>query len=547
MGMLVFGCSIAQQCNAYLANSTSTTTGGDIKAGTNQITVSNGALFTVGDYVSLPLYNARIWTTTVTVIAGNVLTLADKLPGLVRNSSAVNRFTAGIVANLNMGYGAINAGVALLGGPVEVVPSYGYGGAIFTQMYCDLERDLRYYRPHYVALHMYENDMTSNPSTGATLDQFKGWARLMAKMCLSYGAVPIVCSSMPYYNVVTGGGVPYSRNGDFDGILDYLCKPVRDGLSQLQIDVPGSYGMDLSTPWLDPDFINDTSFARRPIYAKLNGGVLSAAEQALSNWTSITNGGFVIKIDGASLTVSGLDFSAATSMTQVASIIKTALGVYGLVNWDDAGGRFVVRGPASLDYATAPGSGTDVSAQLKLTSGTAGTLTQGWTDGVHPLTNKRFGEGYFAKPVLKALLPPWQSMLDYVVTPRETSAMVGTTGATSGLQAGSVVAKNHTGVAWTANVIATFSKNADGSQRIVASWPGAASRSSDYLTDRFSFTFPTVWAGSTQRFKVYALMRIKADGGDHSDSSQRDDSRKRHCPRGTYRIDGPRHVRILAG
>ena len=512
--LLVFGCSIAQQCNAYLANMTSTTTGGDIKAGVNQLPVANGALYTVGDGIGIPLYNARIWTTTITAIAGNVLTIADKLPGLVRNGSAVTRFTTGIVPNLNMGYGAINAAVALLGGPVEVVPSYGYGGAIFTQMYCDLERDLRYYRPHYVALHMYENDMTSPPATGASLDQFKGWARLMAKMCLAYGAIPIVCSSMPYYNCVTGGGVPYSRNADFDGLLDYLCKSVTsDGRSQLQIDVPGSYGMDLSTPWLDPDFLADTTFARRPIYAKLSGGVLSAAEQTLSNWTAITAGSFQITLDGVVRTISGLNFSAATSLTQVASIIKTGIGAYGLCNWDATSGRFILRSPATIGYASATGSGTDISAMVKATSGTAASISQGWTDGVHPLTNKRFAEGYFAKPLLQQILPSAQSLLDYAVTPRETSAMVGTTGAASGLQAGSVVAKNHTGVAWTANVLATFSKNADGSQKIYATWPGAASRSGDYVTDRFSYTFPTVWAGSTQRFKVAARVRINAMAG----------------------------------
>ena len=512
--LLVFGCSIAQQCNAYLAATTSTVSGGDIKAGVNQITVANGALYTVGDGVGIPLYNARIWITTITGITGNVLTIADKLPGLVRNGSAVTRFTSGLVPSLNMGYGAINAAVALLGGPVEVVPSYGYGGAIFTQMYCDLERDLRYYRPHYVALHMYENDMTSPPTSGASLDQFKGWARLMAKMCLAYGAIPIVCSSMPYYNCVTGGGVPYSRNADFDGLLDYLCKPVADGKSQLQIDVPGSYGMDLSTPWLDPDFVSDTTFARRPIYAKLSGGALSAAEQTLSNWTAITAGSFQITLDGVVRTVSGLNFSSATSLTQVASIIKTGIGVYGLCNWDATAGRFILRCPATISYASATGSGTDISALLKVTSAAAASIGQGWTDGVHPLTNKRFAEGYFAKPLLQQILPPAQSLLDYVVTPRETSGMVGTTGPVSGLQAGSVVAKNHTGVAWVpGTTICTFSKNSDGSQKIAASWPGAASRSADYITDRFSYTFPTVWAGSTQRFRVYARMKINAMSG----------------------------------
>lgn len=508
--LLVFGCSIAQQCNAYLAATTSTVTGGDIKAGGTQITVANGALYTVGNGIGVPLYNARIWQTTITAIAGNVLTVADKIPGLIRNGSAVTIYTSGKMPSLKMGYGAINAAVALLGGPVEVMPTYGYGGAIFQQMYCDLERDLRYYRPQYVALHMYENDICGTVASGsASLEQFKGWARIMAKMCLSYGAIPIVCSSMPYYNCSAGTGIPASRTADFDGLLDYLCKPVTsDGLSQLQLDVPGSYGMDLSTPWLDPDFVNDASFARRPIYAKLTGGALTAGEQAISNWTAITSGGFQITISGVAKNITGLNFSGAADLNAVAAIIKTALGSWGLCNWDATNGRFVIRTPETITYATAASSGTDISAMLKLTSATAASIGQGWTDYVHPLPNKRFGVGQYALPVLSKILPPAQSLADFFVTNRETSMMTGNTGSLSGMQAGSVAPKNHTVVAWSANVVAATSKTTDGTLRVDVTWPVAASRNTDYFTDRHSFTFPTVWAGSTQRFRVVALMRI---------------------------------------
>lgn len=391
-----FGCSIMQQCNAYLNVTTSTVSGGDIKAGVNQITVANGALYTAGQMIAVPLYNARIWTTTISSIAGNVLTIADKTPGLIRNGSAVTSFTSGLVPSLNQGYGAFNAAIALLGGGVEVLPTYGYGGAIYQQMYADLERDLRYYRPHFVALHMFENDMTSNPASGASLAQMLGWARQCARLCLSYGATPIVYSSMPYYNGSVG--VPASRAADYDALSDY----VGSGTSgQLSKDVPGAIGDNsVSWAWTDPAYLNDPSFPRRPL--------------------------------------------------------------------------------------------------------------PGWTDGVHPNTNKRFAVGLVALPVLKSILPAAGSLLDYVITPRETSAMAGNNGTVSMLQAGSVSPKGHTAAVYTANVTATTSKNADGSLKIAATWPGAASRSGDYIVDRYSYTIPTVWAGSTQRFRGFVRFRVNS-------------------------------------
>ena len=393
--LLVFGCSIAQQCNAYLHTSTSTLSAVDVKAGANVLTVANGALFTAGQKITVPLYNGRLWTTTINSIATNDLTIADKTPALIRASSAVTINTTPTLPALDQGYGAINAAVALLGGPVEVVPAYGYGGAIYIQMYADLERDLRYYQPHYVALHMYENDLTSTvASGGATLEQFKAWARQMARLCLNYGAIPIVYSSMPYYNSGASRGVPASRAADYDGIAEY----VGSGTSgQLSKDVPGAWGDNsLSYGWLDT---SNPTWPRAPL--------------------------------------------------------------------------------------------------------------AGWTDGVHPNTNKRFAVGAIALPVLRQLLPPAGSRIEQIVSPLEVTRCEGTGGTASNLVGGSIVPKSHTIVAY-GTALCTTSRNADGSLKIVGSWPGAANRSNDYITDKFTMTFPTVWAGGTQRFKVYMRIRINS-------------------------------------
>lgn len=393
--LLTFGCSIAQQCNAYMAASTSTVSG-DHKAGVNVLNVVNGAAFSPGQKISMPLYNARIWTTTINSIATNALTLADYLPGFVRTGSAVTINTTGTVPSLMQGYGAINAAVALLGGPVEVLPSFGYGGAICQAMVLDLERDLRYYRPHYVGLHMFENDLTGTPASSITLEQMKGWARHMANLCLQYGAVPIVYSSMPYYN--GSSGIRADRAADFDGLLDYLTKIVSNGKSQFELDVPGAIGDDLSTPWLDPAYLNDPTFSRRPL--------------------------------------------------------------------------------------------------------------PGWTDGVHPNSNKRFAVGQFAVPKLKKLLPTAGSRLDLVANKRENAALSGTGGTAVGSITGVIPADFVAGT-FGAAVMQT-SRNADGSLNVIGTWPGAAARNTDYIFARYPIWMPGVWAWTPNRFKVYAKIRINS-------------------------------------
>lgn len=271
--VLIFGCSIAQQCNAYLhdtptANPTTvTTTVGGHKAKSTVLNVANGSLFAAGDRFSFPLFNGRMYVAKILSITANALTLTAPIPAAVRDAQSVCKLTtAQSSASMLQGLGAANAGVALLGGPAEVLPAYGYGGALFVQMYADLERDLRRYRPNVVIMHPYENDLCiSSATTGASLAQLIGWTRWVTNLCLSYGATPVMCSSMPYYRLTPLAGILASRKADYFAILDYLTKPVSNGQTQYQLDCPGAYGVDLSTPWLDPAYANDASYPCRPL------------------------------------------------------------------------------------------------------------------------------------------------------------------------------------------------------------------------------------------------------------------------------------------
>lgn len=115
--------------------------------------------------------------------------------------------------------------------------------------------------------------------------------------------------------------------------------------------------------------------------ARLNGGALSSAQQAMSNFTSVTAGSMKITVDGTVKTLSAMNFSAAANLNAVASIITTALAGATCV-WNANYSRFEVSSPttgatSTLTYASATGTGTDVSALLGLVTGVASAPVNG--------------------------------------------------------------------------------------------------------------------------------------------------------------------------
>lgn len=117
----------------------------------------------------------------------------------------------------------------------------------------------------------------------------------------------------------------------------------------------------------------------------LECGILTAAQQLLSAWTSITDGAFKINIDGGGITaVSGCDFSAETTLNGIATIITnrlTAASLAATCTWDGQSFIFTATSTgvlSTVSYLTSPASGTDISAQLKGTSSTAITIIPGF-------------------------------------------------------------------------------------------------------------------------------------------------------------------------
>lgn len=113
---------------------------------------------------------------------------------------------------------------------------------------------------------------------------------------------------------------------------------------------------------------------RTPGSGQLQGGILTAQEQAMGAWQAVTNGTMTVDIDGTPRAVTALNLSTATNLNGVASAITAKLAPNAVATWD--GQRFTITSAATgttstVGYATGTGSGTDVSALLKLTAATA--------------------------------------------------------------------------------------------------------------------------------------------------------------------------------
>lgn len=122
-------------------------------------------------------------------------------------------------------------------------------------------------------------------------------------------------------------------------------------------------------------------------------GVVKA--QALASWTSITAGSFGLSLGGVANTISGLNFSAATSLADVASIIQTAIRAKTGVQWTSAtvsynatSGRFEFVGGSAVAAAvavTAGAGGSDIAGQLGWLTGAIvsdGALAETVTDTI---------------------------------------------------------------------------------------------------------------------------------------------------------------------
>ena len=126
-------------------------------------------------------------------------------------------------------------------------------------------------------------------------------------------------------------------------------------------------------------------WARTATSGLLIGAALTATQKALANFTAVTSGGFKVAIDGAGspVAVSAINLSSATSLSQVASLISTALtgaSIAATCAWN--GSQFIFTSnstgaSSNVSFLTAPASGTDISGLLNGTSAAGGYTVAG--------------------------------------------------------------------------------------------------------------------------------------------------------------------------
>ncbi len=108
--------------------------------------------------------------------------------------------------------------------------------------------------------------------------------------------------------------------------------------------------------------------------------------KTVAQFKAITDGGMVITINNTAVTLSGLDFSAAISYSDVAAIIQNALmepsNPGGVVTYSSLTGAFTITSgmageTSEVGYASAPATGTDLSSFMGLTELDGAVLSQG--------------------------------------------------------------------------------------------------------------------------------------------------------------------------
>lgn len=137
-------------------------------------------------------------------------------------------------------------------------------------------------------------------------------------------------------------------------------------------------------------FLADSNSSRKPdvlwFYRKVNAAsaafLRGLTVTSLSDLTAVTDGAFKIKVNGTTLSVGSVDLSDQVSFSGVANALQTKLSsaLAGTTcTWDSNFKAFVVTSPttgsaSTIEYATSPDSGTDISALLGLDGGV---LSQG--------------------------------------------------------------------------------------------------------------------------------------------------------------------------
>ena len=150
------------------------------------------------------------------------------------------------------------------------------------------------------------------------------------------------------------------------------------GTASDEYALAGNYFLGDSNSSRKPDVLWFYRYVDTATAAFLRGTTVGSLDTLIQ----ITTGSFKIKVNGADLSITGLDFSSQTSYSGIASAIQTKLAAAltgTTCTWDSSFKAFVITSPttgatSTIAYATENTTGVDASELLGLTSGT---LSQG--------------------------------------------------------------------------------------------------------------------------------------------------------------------------
>lgn len=330
-GLLLIGNSITGQSVRAGVQYTSAITAAEVRAGSNQITLVAGGVAALGlsvnDFIVVGLCSQQPWPVQVTAISTETLTLARRLPLMLRTSAGVSKVTAPVLwgGTPRGQVGIHNAANQLLGSPFDVLPGHGHGSATSDQIIAALPALLDRYRPAAAMLSLFENDVAATSLTAARMAQIADNA---AGMCLASGCRPIVLHSLPSFSINS------SRAAAYDDL--------RAAILSIGDRVPGAIGADPGAIYLDTSngstpraalpgwtdgVVHPTEQYRYTIGAQLTGALALCTAGQTVNWDALLFGTNPT-LAGTGGTASGAGLSgavpASTTVTAEAGVTVVA-------------------------------------------------------------------------------------------------------------------------------------------------------------------------------------------------------------------------------
>lgn len=158
---------------------------------------------------------------------------------------------------------------------------------------------------------------------------------------------------------------------------------------------------------------------------KLTGAVLTSGEQALANFTAVTDGALKISVDGTVKTVTAVDLSAVTSLAGVATALQAKL-TGTVVAWVAGSNQFTITSSTTgatskIGIPTAAGTGTDLAPLLGIDAAHNPTVVDGQTASTSPLPSVTAALNYSADWYGLVISDPAMTDQDHM----DVSALIG--------------------------------------------------------------------------------------------------------------------------